>query len=119
MDTRPTGCICFFGAYDLDATHSFYSDSLGLELWKDQGVCRIYSVPGGGYLGFCEHMTVNASDKSPIITLLFEDVDQVYRKLCTAKCSIASKPQYNKRFGIYHFFTEGPNHYTVEIQKFL
>ena len=119
MDTRPTGSICFFGAYDLDATHSFYSDYLGLELWKDQGVCRIYSVAGGGYLGFCEHIAVNASDKSPIITLLFDDVDHVYRKLSTTRYSITSRPEFNEKFGIYHFFMEDPNHYTVEIQKFL
>lgn len=113
------GSIAFFGTTDLERTHQFYSELLGLSLYRDQGLCRIYAVPGGGLLGFCQHMAVTAQDKSPIITLLTEDVDGKYQKLARSGIEVVSKPQANTRFRIYHFFVKDPNGYTVEIQKFL
>ncbi len=119
MSMIPTGSICFFGTKDLERTHSFYSGLLGLELWKDQKVCRIYGIPGGGMIGFCKHMEVTALDKSPIITLLFDNVDLVFRRISGEGYEVKSEPKCNEKFGIYHFFLKDPNGYTVEIQRFL
>jgi len=59
------GSIVFFGVKNLEETDSFYRDKLGLELYKDQGLCRIYRVPGGGMLGFCTHQDVISREKKP------------------------------------------------------
>ncbi len=114
-----TGSIVFFGASDLDAVDAFYGTLLGLQLDRDQGVCRIYGVPGGGALGFCNHIPPVVGSKSPIITLLADDVDSVYTSLKENYDQELSPPIVNNRFGIYHLFVTDPHGYTVEIQKFL
>lgn len=111
--------IVFFGTDDLEATHLFYTKSLHLHLERDQGLCRIYRVPGGGGLGFCSHMPVVHQPKSPILTLITEDVNAVYDQLKKAHLEVEHPPQKNERFGIYHFFLRDPNGYSVEVQKFL
>jgi catechol 2,3-dioxygenase-like lactoylglutathione lyase family enzyme len=63
------GFIAFLGTKDLDATHEFYSSVLGLDLVVDQNACRIYKVPGGGFIGFCEHLEVCRAGRAPILTL--------------------------------------------------
>jgi hypothetical protein len=46
--------ITFFSTHDLNISTEFYEQKLGLELWLDQGSCRIYTVNGSGYLGLCQ-----------------------------------------------------------------
>lgn len=111
--------ICFFGTEDLQKTHDFYSLQLGLTLERDQGICHIYRVPGGGGLGFCSHMPVVQREKSPIITLITDDVDAVYLDLLKEGLEPLHAPQENPKFLIYHFFVRDPNGYLVEVQKFL
>lgn len=113
------GLIVFLGTNDLEATHKFYHNTLNLPLYKDQGLCRIYDVPGGGKVGFCEHMDVSIRGKSPIITLLIDDVDGVYKRLSEKGVNIEKEPGVNPKFNIYHFFAVDPNGYYVEIQRFL
>ena len=45
--------VTFLHTVDLDATAHFYESMLGLPLALDQGVCRIYRVAAGAYVGFC------------------------------------------------------------------
>jgi predicted enzyme related to lactoylglutathione lyase len=113
------GLIVFFGTEDINATHHFYVDVFGLTLHRDQGICRIYDVEGGGRLGFCQHIKVVKDEKSPIITLVTEDVDGVYKKLKEKGAVIKHPPKENNKFNIYHFFLQDPNGYTLEVQKFL
>jgi len=113
------GLISFYGTDDLDKTTEFYEGTLGLKMIKDQGKCRIFSVPGGGALGFCVHMSITTDNKSPIITLLSNDVDGTYHKLIEKGYAVPHEPTLNKEFNIYHFFTRDPSGYCVEIQKFL
>ena len=111
--------IVFLGVDNLDGVDEFYRKGLNLSLYKDQGVCKIYEVPGNGMIGFCTHMDKNVADKSPIITLLSDDVDGIYRKIKKTKYEIKHPPKINSDFNIYHFFLKDPEGYTVEIQKFL
>ena len=113
------GSIVFFGTDDLEQTDRFYRELLGLELYKDQGACRIYEVPGGGMLGFCKHIEVINDTKSPILTLLADDVDGIHKRLVKDGVEIEKEPEENPKFNIYHFFGYDPSGYTVEIQKFL
>jgi len=103
----------------MTATDSFYRENLKLELYKDQGLCRIYRVPGGGIIGFCTHMEVTNRGKSPILTFLSEDVDGWHSYLKKMGVKMESGPKVNPRFNIYHFFLTDPDGYTVEIQRFL
>jgi len=64
-------------------------------------------------------MPVIHNNKSPIITLVTEDVDKVYNKLINKGLKIAESPKLNKKFNIYHFFFKDPNGYKIEIQRFL
>ena len=114
------GNISFYGTDDLNKTDQFYRNNFNLKLFKDQGKCRIYKVPGGSMLGFCEHMEVLTKDKSPIITFLTDNVDKVYEELVKEEnVEILSKPVHNVEFSIYQFFLKDPNGYTIEVQKFL
>ncbi|WP_425446778.1 VOC family protein [Dethiothermospora halolimnae] len=118
MSTEWDGMITFLGTEDLEKTHKFYNGVLGFPLYKDQGLCRIYKVEGGGKVAFCSHIKVLAEEKSPILTFLTDDVDKVYEDLSQAGFD-CHKPKENPKFKIYHLFTKDPNGYSVEVQKFL
>lgn len=113
------GLIVFLGTRDIEKSHRFYNELLELELYKDQGLCRIYNVPGGGKIGFCSHIEVLNSPKSPIITLLTDDVDSIYKRLMENDVPVFGLPSKNERFDIYHFFARDPDGYTIEVQRFL
>lgn len=118
MKSKWNGLIAFFGVANLEATDNFYNRLLGLPLYKDQGLCRIYDVPGGGRVGFCTHMPSTAGEKAPILTLLVDDVDAARRRLVSGGLE-PGFPRMNPRFKIYHFFLRDPDGYLVEIQKFM
>ncbi|MFW9819155.1 MAG: VOC family protein [Candidatus Thorarchaeota archaeon] len=111
--------ITFLGTNDLILTFKFYKNMLGLTLYKDQDVCLIFNINSKSKIGFCEHMQIIHAKKSPIITLITDDVDEIYNRLIKLGVNIPEKPKINKKFSIYHFFFEDPNGYTIEIQKFL
>ena len=113
------GSIVFFGTKDLKKTHEFYSDIFGLKLYKDQKNCLIYDVKGGGMIGFCKHLERIQVYKSPIITLLTDDVDKIFNLVVEKKYNPITSPEKNEKYNIYHFFMKDPNGYTLEIQKFL
>lgn len=113
------GSIIFLGTNDLKKTHEFYRKKIGLDLIKDQKVCKIYSITKGSSIGFCEHIEPTIKKKSPIITFLCSSVDQQFNKLKENGIKIEELPKINKKFNIYHFFIKDPNGYTLEFQKFL
>jgi len=111
--------ITLFGTNDLKKTSHFYQNILGLTIYKDQKICLIFNINNQSKIGFCEHIPVLHEKKSPIITLVTEDVDDLYRKLIQNGLEITESPKLSKKFNIYHFFFEDPNGYTIEIQRFL
>ncbi len=111
--------ITFLGTKDLKKTSNFYQNIIGLTLYKDQDVCLIFNINNQSKIGFCENMTVIYKDKSPIITFITDDVDEIYTRLINSGLAIKEKPKFNQKFKIYHFFLKDPNGYTIEIQKFL
>jgi len=111
--------ITFLGTDDLKKTSHFYQNILGLTLYKDQKICLIFHINNQSKIGFCEHIPVICNDKSPIITLVTEEVDEFFHKLIKKGLEIVEGPKLNKMFNIYHFFFKDPNGYTIEIQKFL
>ncbi len=112
------GMITFLGTADHKNSSVFYRDILGFELFLDQGPCRIYTVPGGGRIGFCTHVQPTPG-RNPVLTFLTERVDEMYELLVKAGYSPHDKPRINEKFNIYHFFLNDPDGYLVELQKFL
>jgi predicted enzyme related to lactoylglutathione lyase len=108
--------IPFYPCRNLTETRAFYESAVGLRLERDQGSCVIYHV-GGGYLGFCEHLSFVA-DSGVIITLVTDDVDGYYRHFSTLGIPIEAAPKHNPRYGIYHFFARDPSGYRLEVQRF-
>ena len=113
------GLIAFFGTRDLEENEKFYVEALGLKLYKDQGVCKIYKVKENAYIGFCSHLEITVAKRGPIITILSDDVDAVYKNLIDKGLKPLDKPKRNRRFNIYHFFIADPDGYLIEVQKFL
>ncbi|MBY9019646.1 MAG: VOC family protein [Candidatus Lokiarchaeota archaeon] len=111
--------ITFLGTKDLKKTSNFYQNILGLTIYKDQKICLIFNINNQSKIGFCEHIPVIHDEKSPIITLITDEVDDIFNELVNHGLKIAEKPKLNKKFNIYHFFFKDPNGYTIEIQHFL
>ncbi len=116
-------CVTFIYTHDLSASIAFYEGVLGLTLALDQGVCRIYRVAGGAYLGICHRDDAPAPDagrqRDVILTLVTHDVDGWHRHLAAHGIIFEQPPLYNPRFNIYHCFLRDPAGYLIEIQRFL
>ncbi len=111
--------IAFYGTKDIEETHKFYVGALGLSLYQDQRTCRIYEVTQGGLIGFCEHLDVAISGRSPILTLVTDKVDEVYERLVQLGFTPHDRPKVHPQFNIYHFFISDPTGYNGECQQFL
>ncbi|MCK5129435.1 MAG: VOC family protein [Clostridiales bacterium] len=109
--------IIFFGTKDLKKVHDFYGELLGLSIYMEKDVCRLYHLPGGGKLGFCSHMEFAGTKL--LITLVTDDVDEIYDLFRKNGIECDAAPRVNQRFNLYHFFATDYDGYKVEIQKFL
>lgn len=115
--------VTFLYTHDLDASTDFYRGVLGLELILDQGVCRIFKVADGGFIGFCQSGTAvgRSADQQDgvILTLTSDQVDGWHDYLLNKKVVIEKPPTLNEKYNIYHLFLRDPSGYLVEIQTFL
>ena len=112
------GQVLFLPTDDVDKTHAFYADVLGLTLVRDQGLCRIYQSAPGAYVGFCDRGYTIPNEFRLVVTLLIDDVDGVYQALCAKGIQPESEPSLSERFNVYQFFLRDPNGYLVEVQRF-
>lgn len=114
--------ITFFYTHNLDTSAQFYEEVLGLELWLDQGSCRIYRVSGDGYVGLCqtsETKTPPTEKRSHVIfTLVTQQVDEWFNYLQHQGVEFEKPPSLNEKYNIYHCFLRDPNGYLIEIQRF-
>ena len=111
--------ITFFQCSSLETVHSFYHDCLGLKLFKDQGICRIYETPNGA-LGFCTHLERTSS--SSIICFVLKDkqmVEDYFKKVSDYGAEILTNATLKEEFGIYQFFANDMEGNKVEFQCFL
>lgn len=109
--------IHFYGTKDLAKCHDFYVNKLGFSLYKDQGLCHIYQLTNSSFIGFCSHIPVICDERSPIITLVVQDVWSAYHSL--KSWMEIEEPTISRKFQIEHFFTQDPNGYTLEVQRFM
>jgi len=110
--------ITFLHAENLVRTKKFYSDVLGLQLVRDQGICLIFQVTDSAYLGFCEHIEPIKQGRRIILTLVTDNVDSWYSELIGKKVDIVAPPKANPKYQIYHFFLKDPDGCWIEIQRF-
>lgn len=110
--------ITFLHSNDINTTKHFYCDVLGLPLVRDQGTCVILGVSESAFLGFCEHITPIQSDRSLILTLVSDNVDEWFNELTEKGIRVISEPVHNPKYHIYHFFFYDPDGYWIEIQRF-
>ena len=113
------GQVMFLPTDDHQKIIDFYEGLLGLELVRDQKLCRIYKTGPASYLGFCERGYSIPTEFRVVITLLIDDVDGVYKLLKDRNVETESMPEFSERFNVYQFFLRDPNGYLVEIQKFI
>ncbi len=114
--------ITFLYTHELATSVRFYEDVMGLELWLDQGTCRIYRVSGDGYLGLCQASETKAEQigkqSNVIFTLVTQQVDEWYEYLKERGIEFEKPPSRNELYNIYHCFLRDPNGYLIEIQRF-
>ena len=110
--------ITFLHAENLEQTKTFYTNTLGFPLLRDQGTCLIFGVNTGAYLGFCLHIEKVPIGRNIILTLVSDEVDEWYEQLKLKDCEILEPPKYNSQYQIYHFFFKDPDGYWIEIQRF-
>jgi len=107
--------IVFKKTKNLDKISKFYQNIIGMDLWQDQGKCKIFEK-GNLQLGFCEGDKI---DKDGIITFYYDskkEVDEIYKN---DGLDIIEEPKENKEFNIYQFFAKDPEGRTLEFQTFL
>ncbi|BDI18517.1 glyoxalase [Nostoc cf. commune SO-36] len=114
--------VTFFYVHNINVSTQFYEQKLGLELWLDQGSCRIYTVSGSGYLGLCqasEKLTPPSDKQSSVIfTLVTQQVDEWFEYLKERGVEFEKSPTLNEKYNIYHCFFRDPDGYLIEIQRF-
>jgi catechol 2,3-dioxygenase-like lactoylglutathione lyase family enzyme len=111
--------ITFLPTKNLDLTSKIYREILGLPLRLDQGSCHIFQITPESHIGFCTGLKSVDSPHEIIITLVTDDVDDVYKYLVANGAQADAPPRINEQFQIHHFFITDPNGYRIEIQKFL
>jgi nitroreductase len=106
--------IVFYKTRNLGEIARFYQEKIGMELWLDQGACRVLRF-GGLLLGFCEG---GEAETGGVITFFYDrrlGVEAMYEKM---KDHAKGEPALNEKFRIYHFYTEDPEGRTLEFQHF-
>lgn len=107
--------IVFFKTQDLDGIRKFYTGTLGLSLYLDQGKCLIFAH-NGFLIGFCLGLE---SQTQGTITFLYDSkslVDAAYERFRSIS---TTEPCVNALFGIYHFWASDPEGRVLEFQYFL
>lgn len=108
------GGIIFFASKDPVKVANFYIETIGCELWLDQGACKILKH-GNRLFGFCES---DHADQEAVITFFYptkEKVDHMYKEM---KDRALEPPKMNPKFHIYHFYARDPENRSIEFQFF-
>ncbi len=107
--------IIFFKTASLADIVEFYVSRLGMKVWLEQEGCTILSH-GCFLLGFCQH---KEPETEGVITLFYEQKEDVNRKYVELKDISTSEPSENSRYRIYQFYAVDPEGRTLEFQTFL
>lgn len=113
--------IVFLPCSDIERTHRFYTEIVGLRLHQSQGdgTARIYDT-GCGYWGFVQYddgrpMTLDGMTLS-LNCQSCADVDAVHARALARGAHELAPPQMHKRFAVYSSFIRDPDGRRVEFQ---
>ncbi len=112
--------VTFYPCLNIEETTAFYTEIIGLKIYQNQGLCKIFDT-GYGYLGFCEYIDHVLATKVCISFNLKDKqaVDQKYKEMKALNMQGLTKPQKHPQFEVYSFFMQDVNGYTLEFQKIL
>jgi catechol 2,3-dioxygenase-like lactoylglutathione lyase family enzyme len=110
--------VTFFYTRDLEKTAAFYETILELPMVLDQGICRIYSVAGTAFVGFCQRDDATVNSRDVIFTMVTSQVDEWHAHLVAQGVDIEKPPTLSETYNVYHIFFRDPNGYKLEIQEF-
>jgi catechol 2,3-dioxygenase-like lactoylglutathione lyase family enzyme len=112
------GLISWVYTGDLDATASFYQQTLGFICERDEGRARIFRVAPNACIGVCEAFDgrVVQADGG-MISIVTSDVDVWYQRPLAHGLEL-EPPQRLEAFGIYSMLVHDPNGYAIEFQQF-
>ena len=111
--------ITFLPVSNLEKTIRFYTEVVGLTVWKDMGGCVILDC-GKGYWGFCQYDDGRPLATGTCMSLNCEscaEVDDQYRRLNALGIETQGQPKRHARFPVYSFFFADPDGYLLEFQK--
>ena len=108
--------ITFLRVADIERSHAFYADGMGLALVLDQGGCRIYRLTDTSYLGVCERS--DSGPSSVIVTIVTKDVAGWHQRFTSAGAKVDGSPRDNPDYRIHHFFANDPDGHVIEVQRF-
>ena len=113
-----TSMVVFYPCLNIQETTQFYLDTIQLQLYQDQGACKIFDT-GYGYLGFCEYDDHELASRVCISFNLpsKEAVNAQYKQFLEMGIQEITPPQQHPRFDVYSFFMKDPNGYAIEFQK--
>jgi catechol-2,3-dioxygenase len=114
------GGLVFLKTLDLTSLATFYTKTIGMQLWLEQPNIIILHH-GNMILGF--HQIQNLNEQQPDLQGMYtfvypstEQVDDMHTKL---QDIADGKPRYNERYRIYQFFAKDPEGRDLEFQAFL
>jgi catechol 2,3-dioxygenase-like lactoylglutathione lyase family enzyme len=108
--------ITFLRVADMERSHAFYAEGLGLTLVLDQGGCQIYRLTDTSYLGLCERAEPVSSNV--IVTIVSQDVAGWHERLTSVGADVDGSPRDNPDYRIHHFFASDPDGHLIEVQRF-
>lgn len=111
--------ITFLPVSNLKETVRFYTEVVGLTVWKEMGSCIILSC-NKGYWGFCQYDDGRPLASGVCMSLNCENtqqVDQEYQRLQSLGIKTQGAPARHPKFSVYSFFFADPDGYLLEFQK--
>ncbi len=114
--------ITFLYYNDLESATRFYGEVLGLNLWRDQGFCKIFHVGEAAYVGLVDGEKGSlrpTAEKGVLLTFVVDDVKRWHTYLESQKVDDLTPIHVNEDIGVTGFFFKDPEGYTLEIQVFL
>lgn len=117
---KPESGVVFFPCRDILETKEYYSEILGLPIYKDLGN-SVWFDCGYGYVAFVYYGPERAMASGQCISFNLESIDAVdeaYSVLAErGALGIKNPPAHHKVFPVYSFFFTDPNGYMLECQK--
>lgn len=107
--------IVFFRTQKLEMIKAFYINTVGAQVWMDQGDCVILRFGGHFLFGFCQR---DHTDTDALLTFFYktpQEVDEMYDLL---RDQALAAPQKNPQRPIYNFFAKDPENREIEFQYF-